>query len=209
MTQLAIESFHGSVTRVGVSETAVPHREPGFNLLITSVWTDPTATDINVEWTGEAMPRMTPGGVLPTEGDSGRARMPRDRRDSPHTRACGSKRVGPGSVPRGRDSPRRRTARSSRRTGATRAHLVATISLRSLRSAAGHGSALQDPRQVVGSTKTGRGNGGTRVTARALPRPCRTRTKLRSTGNEHKGSPCTDPSTKGEGVQRCTRFVPA
>lgn len=53
MTQLTIESFHGAVTRVGVSETAVPHREPGFNLLITSVWTDPTATAINVEWTRE------------------------------------------------------------------------------------------------------------------------------------------------------------
>lgn len=60
MTQLAIESFHGAVTRVGVSETAVPHREPGFNLLITSVWTDPTATDINVEWTREVYGALHP-----------------------------------------------------------------------------------------------------------------------------------------------------
>ena len=43
MTSILFEHFHGAVTRVGASETAVPHREPGWNLLIPSVWTDPAA----------------------------------------------------------------------------------------------------------------------------------------------------------------------
>jgi FAD/FMN-containing dehydrogenase len=51
MTAIALEHFHGAVTRIGVTDTAVPHREEGYNLLITSVWTDPAATDENIAWT--------------------------------------------------------------------------------------------------------------------------------------------------------------
>ena len=32
MTAILFEHFHGAVTRVGVTDTAVPHREEGFNL---------------------------------------------------------------------------------------------------------------------------------------------------------------------------------
>jgi hypothetical protein len=46
-----LEHFHGEATRVGVSDTAVPHRDPGYNLLIASVWTDAAATDRNTAWT--------------------------------------------------------------------------------------------------------------------------------------------------------------
>jgi FAD/FMN-containing dehydrogenase len=45
------EHFHGAVTRIGVTDTAVPHRQEGFNLLIPSVWDDPAATDANIAWT--------------------------------------------------------------------------------------------------------------------------------------------------------------
>jgi len=51
MTAMLFEHFHGAVTRVGVTETAVPHRSAGWNLLIPSVWTDPAATDENIRWT--------------------------------------------------------------------------------------------------------------------------------------------------------------
>jgi len=47
MTSILFEHFHGAVTRVGPGETAVPHREPGWNLLVPSLWTDrprPTPT---------------------------------------------------------------------------------------------------------------------------------------------------------------------
>ncbi|HXH97379.1 MAG TPA: FAD-binding oxidoreductase [Gaiellaceae bacterium] len=60
MTQIALESFHGCVTRVPVEATAVFHRDPGFNLLITSVWTDPAASDENVEWTRDLYRALEP-----------------------------------------------------------------------------------------------------------------------------------------------------
>jgi FAD/FMN-containing dehydrogenase len=55
MTGVVIEHFHGAVTRVGVSDTAVPHREPGWNMAVVSKWTDPATTDANVAWTRGTM----------------------------------------------------------------------------------------------------------------------------------------------------------
>lgn len=60
MTAILLEHFHGAVTRVPVDATAVPHREPGHNFAITSVWTDPDASDENVEWTKETFAAMAP-----------------------------------------------------------------------------------------------------------------------------------------------------
>jgi FAD/FMN-containing dehydrogenase len=51
MSAILLEHFHGAVTRVGASETAVPHREEGWNLLLPSVWTDPADTEANIGWT--------------------------------------------------------------------------------------------------------------------------------------------------------------
>ena len=51
MTAMLLERFHGAVTRIPVDDAAVPHREEGWNLLIASVWTDPSTTDANVAWT--------------------------------------------------------------------------------------------------------------------------------------------------------------
>ena len=39
MTVMLLEHFHGAVTRVGVTDTAVPHRAEGWNLVLPSVWT--------------------------------------------------------------------------------------------------------------------------------------------------------------------------
>ena len=60
MTAFGIEHFHGAATRVGVSETAVPHREPGYNYLLTSVWTDPATSDENEAWTRATYAAMEP-----------------------------------------------------------------------------------------------------------------------------------------------------
>jgi FAD/FMN-containing dehydrogenase len=60
MTAVAVECFHGAVTRVGVAETAVPHRERGFNILITSVWTDAADTERNIEWTRRLFDDLRP-----------------------------------------------------------------------------------------------------------------------------------------------------
>ena len=60
MSAILLEHFHGAVTRVGVSETAVPHREQGWNLLLPSVWTDPADTEANIAWTRETFAAMRP-----------------------------------------------------------------------------------------------------------------------------------------------------
>ena len=51
MTTLLFEHFHGAVTRVGVGDTAVPHREQGWNLVLPAVWTDAGESETNIRWT--------------------------------------------------------------------------------------------------------------------------------------------------------------
>jgi FAD/FMN-containing dehydrogenase len=50
MTAILFERFHGAVTRVGVTDTAVPHRNEGWNLVITGVWIDPADNEKNITW---------------------------------------------------------------------------------------------------------------------------------------------------------------
>jgi FAD/FMN-containing dehydrogenase len=45
MGQLLLEHFHGAVTRVGVTDTAFPHRAPGYNLIVLSEWMEPKDND--------------------------------------------------------------------------------------------------------------------------------------------------------------------
>jgi FAD/FMN-containing dehydrogenase len=61
MSAILLEHFHGAVTRVGPTETAVPHRRPGWNLLIPSVWTDPATTADNIRWTRDTFAALQPG----------------------------------------------------------------------------------------------------------------------------------------------------
>ena len=60
MSGIVFEFFHGAVTRVGATETAVPHRAPGWNLLIPSVWTQPADTAANIAWTRETFAALGP-----------------------------------------------------------------------------------------------------------------------------------------------------
>jgi FAD/FMN-containing dehydrogenase len=60
MTPMLFEHFHGAVTRVGQTDTAVPHREAGWNLLIPSVWVDPADTAANIAWTKETHAALQP-----------------------------------------------------------------------------------------------------------------------------------------------------
>ena len=59
-TAMIVEHFHGEVTRVPVDATAIPHREPGYNAVITSVWMDPATTEENVAWTRETYDALQP-----------------------------------------------------------------------------------------------------------------------------------------------------
>jgi FAD/FMN-containing dehydrogenase len=60
MSAILLERFHGAVTRVAATDTAVPHRDEGWNLLLPSVWTDPSATDANIAWTRDTFAAMRP-----------------------------------------------------------------------------------------------------------------------------------------------------
>ena len=53
MSAILLEQFHGAVCRVPVADTAVPHREEGWNLVLPSVWMDPADTEANIAWTRE------------------------------------------------------------------------------------------------------------------------------------------------------------
>ena len=60
MTAMLFEHFHGAVTRVGETDTPVPHRQEGWNLAITSEWMDPADTEANIAWTQETFAALQP-----------------------------------------------------------------------------------------------------------------------------------------------------
>ena len=60
MSQFLIEHLHGAVTRVGVSDTAFPHRKEGYNFLILAQWTNHADTSACIEWARETAKLMQP-----------------------------------------------------------------------------------------------------------------------------------------------------
>ena len=60
MGQLLLEHFHGAATRVGVGDTAFPHRAEGYNLVVISEWMEPENTDRCVAWARKAYAEMEP-----------------------------------------------------------------------------------------------------------------------------------------------------
>ena len=59
MTAILLEHFHGAVTRVGPTDTAVPHRAEGWNLLLPSEWMDPADTEANIAWTKDTFAALS------------------------------------------------------------------------------------------------------------------------------------------------------
>ncbi len=59
MTAILLEHFHGAVTRVGPTDTAVPHRDEGWNLLLPSEWMDPADTEANIAWTKDSFAALS------------------------------------------------------------------------------------------------------------------------------------------------------
>jgi FAD/FMN-containing dehydrogenase len=60
MSAILLERFHGAVTRVDETATAVPHRAEGWNLLIPSVWTAHADSEHNIAWTRETFAALQP-----------------------------------------------------------------------------------------------------------------------------------------------------
>ncbi|MBV1799859.1 BBE domain-containing protein [Siccirubricoccus sp. G192] len=60
MGQLLLEHFHGAVARVGVADTAFPHRTEGYNMLVLSEWMDPGQNDACIAWARESYAALRP-----------------------------------------------------------------------------------------------------------------------------------------------------
>jgi FAD/FMN-containing dehydrogenase len=58
MGQMLLEHFHGAAGRVGVSDTAFPHRADGYNFLVLSEWMDQPKTDQCIAWARDTYAAM-------------------------------------------------------------------------------------------------------------------------------------------------------
>jgi FAD binding domain/Berberine and berberine like len=56
----ALEHWHGAATRVGVKDTAFPHRQNSYNFMVWSNWESPSDSERNMQWTGECWSAMKP-----------------------------------------------------------------------------------------------------------------------------------------------------
>jgi FAD/FMN-containing dehydrogenase len=72
-----VEHWHGAATRVGVTDTAFPHRRHSYNLMFWSTWESPSESEKNIQWTRGAMNALRPylvegsyGNYLSDEGDA-------------------------------------------------------------------------------------------------------------------------------------------
>ena len=72
-----LEHWHGAATRVGITDTAFPHRNYSYNLMFWSNWEFPSETEQNVQWTRNCWTALRPylveesyGNYLSDEGDS-------------------------------------------------------------------------------------------------------------------------------------------
>lgn len=60
MCVLALERFHGAVTRVDPAATAYPHRVPGLHLLLIAQWTDDRQTEQCLAWARNTFDELSP-----------------------------------------------------------------------------------------------------------------------------------------------------
>ncbi len=65
MSSIGVEHFHGRMTKIAPTDTAFPHRQPGYNLVMTAVWTDPADDEANIAWA-----RQTFGSLAPFMSDA-------------------------------------------------------------------------------------------------------------------------------------------
>ncbi len=56
----ALEHWHGAATRVGVADTAFPHRKHAFNFMVWSNWELPSESAENIQWTRNCWTAMKP-----------------------------------------------------------------------------------------------------------------------------------------------------
>jgi FAD binding domain/Berberine and berberine like len=78
-TGVGLQQMHGAASRVDPAATAFPHRDEHFDFLILSQWSDPVASERNVEWTRSFFEAMGPyfgeGVYVNNLGDEGEDRV--------------------------------------------------------------------------------------------------------------------------------------
>jgi FAD/FMN-containing dehydrogenase len=60
MTSIVIAHYHGATSRVAPTDTAVPHRGPGYSPVILTQWADPADTSANISWTQATYEALRP-----------------------------------------------------------------------------------------------------------------------------------------------------
>jgi len=60
MSRLILEHFHGAALRRASTDTAFPHRAPGYSVLIIAQWADPTESEANIRWAKETFAALEP-----------------------------------------------------------------------------------------------------------------------------------------------------
>lgn len=72
-----VEHWHGAATRVGITDTAFPHRQHSWNFFVWSNWTSPSDSQDNITWTRQCWDAMRPflvgdsyGNYVSDEGDA-------------------------------------------------------------------------------------------------------------------------------------------
>jgi FAD/FMN-containing dehydrogenase len=60
MSSIGLEHFHGAAARVGVGETAFPHRRESYNLLLVAQWLDPSDDEKNIAWARASYDKLRP-----------------------------------------------------------------------------------------------------------------------------------------------------
>jgi hypothetical protein len=60
MSKLILEHFHGAALRPNPTDTAFPHRDPGYSVLIIAQWSDPKDNTQNIAWAKETFAALKP-----------------------------------------------------------------------------------------------------------------------------------------------------
>jgi FAD/FMN-containing dehydrogenase len=60
MGQVLLEHLHGAATRVGIGDTAFPHRADGYNFLVLSQWMSPADNEWCIAWARQTYAAMQP-----------------------------------------------------------------------------------------------------------------------------------------------------
>ena len=55
-----LEHWHGAATRVGVTDTAFPHRQYAYNFFVWSNWVSPAESEKNIQWTRNCWDALKP-----------------------------------------------------------------------------------------------------------------------------------------------------